>query len=93
VLRRSYDQGHPKQAEVEADLMATYSKRPGLAMVDSNKVSKPFFLKIRPVTRLFAYNVYFVITVIRYCKICTLSTILLHKMGEASETAGVPLLI
>lgn len=31
-------QGHPKQAEVEADLMATYSKRPGLAMVDSNKV-------------------------------------------------------
>jgi len=28
--------GHPKQAEVEADLMATYEKRPGLAMVDSN---------------------------------------------------------
>jgi len=29
--------GHPKQAEVEADLMATYAKRPSLAMVDSNK--------------------------------------------------------
>jgi len=28
--------GHPKQAEVEADLMETYKKRPGLAMVDSN---------------------------------------------------------
>ncbi len=33
-------QGHPKQAEVEADLMATYAKRPSLAMVDSNKVGK-----------------------------------------------------
>ncbi len=33
-------QGHPKQAEVEADLMATYTKRPSLAMVDSNKVGK-----------------------------------------------------
>jgi len=29
--------GHPKQAEVEADIMATYETRPGLAMVDSNK--------------------------------------------------------
>lgn len=29
--------GHPKQAEVEADIMAAYEKRPGLAMVDSNK--------------------------------------------------------
>jgi len=29
--------GHPKQAEVEADLLATYETRPGLAMVDSNK--------------------------------------------------------
>jgi len=29
-------QGHPKQAEVEADLMAVYETRPGLAMVDSN---------------------------------------------------------
>jgi len=28
--------GHPMQAEVEADLMNTYTKRPGLAMVDSN---------------------------------------------------------
>jgi len=28
--------GHPKQAEVEADIMATYETRPGLAMVDSN---------------------------------------------------------
>jgi len=28
--------GHAKQAEVEADLMETYKKRPGLAMVDSN---------------------------------------------------------
>jgi len=28
--------GHPKQAEVEADLLATYTTRPGLAMVDSN---------------------------------------------------------
>jgi len=28
--------GHPKQAEVEADLLATYNTRPGLAMVDSN---------------------------------------------------------
>jgi len=28
--------GHPKQAEVEADLMDTYNRRPGLAMVDSN---------------------------------------------------------
>jgi len=28
--------GHPKQAEVEADIMAVYEKRPGLAMVDSN---------------------------------------------------------
>jgi hypothetical protein len=33
-------QGHPKQAEVEADLMATYAKRPSLAMVDSNKVGE-----------------------------------------------------
>ena len=37
-------QGHPAQAEVEADLMETYKKRPGLAMVDSNAVS--FFLKV-----------------------------------------------
>jgi len=29
--------GHPKQAEVEADIMAVYETRPGLAMVDSNK--------------------------------------------------------
>jgi len=29
--------GHPKQAEVESDIMATYETRPGLAMVDSNK--------------------------------------------------------
>merc|ERR1711970_587194 len=29
--------GHPKQAEVEADIMATYATRPGLAMVDSDK--------------------------------------------------------
>lgn len=29
--------GHPKQAEVEADILATYETRPGLAMVDSNK--------------------------------------------------------
>lgn len=29
--------GHPKQAEVEADIMATYEKRPSLAMVDSGK--------------------------------------------------------
>merc|ERR1719309_577381 len=29
--------GHPKRAEVEADIMATYKTRPGLAMVDSNK--------------------------------------------------------
>merc|ERR1719391_1053300 len=29
--------GHPMQAEVEADIMATYETRPGLAMVDSNK--------------------------------------------------------
>merc|ERR1719381_408776 len=29
--------GHPKQAEMEADIMATYETRPGLAMVDSNK--------------------------------------------------------
>jgi len=28
--------GHPQQAEVEADIMDTYSKRPNLAMVDSN---------------------------------------------------------
>merc|ERR1739844_804171 len=28
--------GHPMQAEVEADLLDTYNKRPGLAMVDSN---------------------------------------------------------
>jgi len=28
--------GHPMQAEVEADLLDTYTKRPGLAMVDSN---------------------------------------------------------
>lgn len=28
--------GHPKQDEIEADITATYSKRPGLAMVDSN---------------------------------------------------------
>jgi len=28
--------GHPKQAEVEADLLETYKTRPGLAMVDSN---------------------------------------------------------
>jgi len=28
--------GHPKQAEVEADLAATYLTRPGLAMVDSD---------------------------------------------------------
>ena len=28
--------GHPKQAEVEADLMATYTTRPSLAIVDSN---------------------------------------------------------
>jgi len=28
--------GHPKQAEVEADLSATYKSRPGLAMVDSD---------------------------------------------------------
>jgi isocitrate dehydrogenase len=28
--------GHPKQAEVEADLLATYNNRPSLAMVDSN---------------------------------------------------------
>lgn len=30
-------QGHPKQAEVEADLAATYDTRPGLAMVNSYK--------------------------------------------------------
>merc|ERR1719187_552397 len=29
--------GHPMQAEVEADLMAVYDTRPGLAMVDSGK--------------------------------------------------------
>jgi isocitrate dehydrogenase len=29
--------GHPMQAEVEADLMAVYETRPGLAMVDSGK--------------------------------------------------------
>jgi len=29
--------GHPKQAEVEADIMAVYETRPGLAMVDSDK--------------------------------------------------------
>ena len=29
--------GHPKAAEVEADLMAVYESRPRLAMVDSNK--------------------------------------------------------
>jgi len=29
--------GHPKQAEVEADILDTYETRPGLAMVDSNK--------------------------------------------------------
>ena len=29
--------GHAKQGEVEADLAATYSSRPGLAMVDSSK--------------------------------------------------------
>lgn len=29
--------GHPKEAEVVADLTATYAKRPGLAMVDSDK--------------------------------------------------------
>jgi isocitrate dehydrogenase len=28
--------GHPKQAEVEADIMKQYETRPGLAMVDSN---------------------------------------------------------
>merc|ERR1712183_272657 len=28
--------GHPKQAEVEADIMKQYENRPGLAMVDSN---------------------------------------------------------
>merc|ERR1719336_3836584 len=28
--------GHPKEAEVAADLMATYKTRPGLAMVDSD---------------------------------------------------------
>ena len=28
---------HPKQAEIEAALNETYKKRPGLAMVDSNK--------------------------------------------------------
>merc|ERR1712121_463199 len=28
--------GHPKEAEVVADLAATYEKRPGLAMVDSD---------------------------------------------------------
>lgn len=30
-------QGHAKQAEIEADLMAVYDSRPGLAMVDSHK--------------------------------------------------------
>ena len=34
--------GHPKQAEVEADLMATYTTRPSLAMVDSNAVGELF---------------------------------------------------
>merc|ERR1719283_159567 len=29
--------GHPKQAEIEADIAAVYSVRPGLAMVDSDK--------------------------------------------------------
>eukprot|EP00088_Acartia_fossae_P016531 TRINITY_DN19261_c0_g1_i1.p1 TRINITY_DN19261_c0_g1~~TRINITY_DN19261_c0_g1_i1.p1 ORF type:complete len:735 (+),score=215.29 TRINITY_DN19261_c0_g1_i1:41-2245(+) len=29
--------GHPKQAEVEADIQAVYSHQPGLAMVDSSK--------------------------------------------------------
>jgi len=29
--------GHPKQAEIEADLMKVYESRPGLAMVDSRK--------------------------------------------------------
>jgi len=29
--------GHPKQAEVEADIMKQYETRPGLAMVDSDK--------------------------------------------------------
>merc|ERR1711887_498342 len=28
--------GHPAEAEVKADLLDTYNKRPGLAMVDSN---------------------------------------------------------
>jgi len=29
--------GHPKQAEVEADIMAVYKARPPLAMVDSGR--------------------------------------------------------